>query len=212
MSFNPFRTSRSETGFLKRADQMLKDGSLSAAEEEYLKTHFIPSRDRVSSIATTVATVGTFVVTVLGIVVAVSGAISAQAGKAAEAAEAAALLTRECLEDTAPTGACTERKQQQAADKVVRETTRANEIGTFSRWYLVAAGLLLLGFLASVISHLANPLPPPALGIPNDEQRAAAWVPVRDRYRHKRNWVVGALLLDFVAVTIAFVLGALWVA
>jgi hypothetical protein len=206
-AFGPWKN---ETGFLRRLDLAL-DGGVSESEDAYLHTHFISSRDRVSTIATTVGTAGTFLLALLAIVVAVSTSVSEEASKAVEAADAAVLLTINCAgDDGSGCPACTAEKVRQAQAKVKRAEDRVGEVERLSRSQVYTAVLLLLAFLTALASQMINPLPPRTATGDSSAQRRDAWSPVRTRYWQKRQLIVVALILDLSAALVLLIAGWSW--
>ena len=199
-----------ETGFLNRADEFLKNDSVSRAEHEYLEDHFIASRDRVSALATIIGSAGTVLLAFLTIIVTAASGVNAEATKATEAAEMQRLVMLRCESKTPDVAACDAEKDNQAKARVARAKDRQEEVARVGETQVLAGGLLFAAFLASILSHLINPLPPWfSAKSPSDKERADGWSTVRDRYRSKRLWIVAALLLDGAAVLvlILFALG-----
>jgi hypothetical protein len=192
------RFSANETGWLQRADIALDRQFLSDRSEAYLRETFLGSRDRVSTIATTVAAVGTAVLALLAVAVAVSGAVSVEKTQAREALEARQLVELRCGKEDAVGSPCANARQEQAENKQTRAERRRDEVRRISDNQLATGSLMLLGFLAALGSQLLNPIAPPAWSTTLLED----WRLVRDRYRQKRRLIEAALWIDAAGVVV----------
>ena len=196
--------STTETGWLKRADTALAGDTLTPDDEKYLRDTFLSSRDRLSTLATTVAAVGTFLLALLAVAVAVSASVSTEDTTVAEAKEAAQLIELGCEEDADPPKAeCTALKLEQAKAKAERADDHRDEVQQISKSQVATGAIMLFAFLAALASQLINPVVPPE----KSSNLLTEWSAVRDRYRQKRKWIELALFLDIVGVGVLLFVG-----
>ena len=192
---------RMETGWAKRVANILDEAPAAGLDdkaEAYIRDTFPNSRDRLNTLATTVATVGTFLLGLLAVAVTISAGLSTESSKVVEARQAKEVLAANCArKETESAARYLQVKEDQAQEKLERAQNRSDDVKRISTTQLYAGLLTLFAFLAALGSQLVNPIvPPPYL---EDRRKLSDWKKVHRRYRQKRHLAEAALVFDLAA-------------
>ena len=180
------------------------NGEIKPNDLKFLTDEFKGALDRVNSIASTIGTAGSFLLALVAVAVSLTTGLHDKTGAVTKAADATAQLAQGCLPANA-SPACTKIQLDHAVRDVNSAQQALTQTSTLTTWQAIAAFLILLAFLAALLSQLINPVMTPAAkgGHPSG---ISDWRRILNRYEAKRALVLLSFCLQTAAAAFIVVI------